>query len=259
MNRTKQFYESITYIIKISIMVFSIFCLATISFGMEDDEIDKIIAKMKKATDPEGISKTIKTSVQKVLIEIPANKINMIVTVTKKYPNKSKTVSEIPGILTITRIFDGNRAWEHSGITGLREIIGKELASIKFESAMTDCNNKMRDVFSKIEVADDLEKMGDLECYKFTCTPKGEYKAEPVIMFIDNKKFLMRKMNFTVNSQMGAINTESIFSNFKLMNKVMVPKLTTMKQAGVTMVMQVLDVTNNTPVDDGEFDKDNNQ
>ena len=224
---------------------------------MENEDIDTLIAKMEKAIDPEGISKTVKTSIQKVRIAMPVQNINMIVTVTKKYPNKSKTVSEIPGIFTSTRTFDGKSAWEYSAINGLREISGKELSSIKFESAMKDATNKMRDVFSKIEVADALEKVGEFECYKFTCTPKEEYKAEPVIMFIDNKELLMRKMNITVNSQMGAINTESIFSDFKLMNKIMVPKLTTMKQAGATMVMKVLDISYNVPVDDSEFDKDN--
>lgn len=253
----KQFKNSV--MIKFGVIILSIFMLSNISFGMDDIEMDKIIAKMDKATDPEGISKTIKTSVQKVLIEIPANKINMIVTVTEKFPNKSKTVSEIPSILTMTRIFDGNSAWEHSGITGLREITGKELSSIKFQAQMKDSNKNMRDLFSKIEVADGLEKVGDFDCYKFTCTPNKEYEAEPVIMFIDNKEFLMRKMKFTANSQMGAINTESIFSDYKLMNKLMVAKLTTMKQAGATTVIQVLDITNNVPIDDSEFDKDNIQ
>ena len=134
--------------------------------------VDELVVKMEKAVDPEDSAKNIKTQVNKLEINMPAQKIKMNVTATDKYPNKSRTVTEIPGMMRIFRVYDGTKAWEYSKAMGLREITGKELDSIKLEMALKNPKNKMRDIFSDIQVPDKTEKVGKFNCYKLTCTPR---------------------------------------------------------------------------------------
>lgn len=241
--------------IKYCFIFLSLFGATNLLLGMTNSEVDDIIVKIEKAVDPENVSKTIKTSVQKAELEMPAQNIKMNITVTNKFPNKSRVKTELPGVMTILRVFNGVDGWEYSPVLGMRQIEGKELNSVKFDMAMQTPNNKMRDIFSKIEVPDKREKIGEFECYKFICTPKKKYNQSLIIMFIDTKKFLMRKMDLTVESQMGAIKTESIFSDYQKVNKMMVPMVTTMKQAGMDVKLKVLEIKNNAEVNDSEFDK----
>jgi outer membrane lipoprotein-sorting protein len=107
----------------------------------------------------------------------------------------------------------------------------------------------------KIEVPDETEKVGEFECYKFICTPKEEYNSRPVTIFIDTKAFLARKMVMVADTQMGPVKMESIFSDYKAVNKLMTPMLSTIKQMGMVMMVKVIEIKDNVNIDDSEFEK----
>jgi outer membrane lipoprotein-sorting protein len=235
----------------IAVVVF--FCSSV--YGMNDKSIDDLIAKMEKASDPEGVKSKLKTQINKIEITIPAQKIKLNATITNKYPNKTKTFSEIPGIMSSTRAYNGKTGWEYSPAAGMRDIKGKELASMRLEVDMKNPLKSMRDIFMKIEVPDETEKVGEFECYKFICTPKEEYNSRPVTIFIDTKAFLVRKMLMVADTKMGPVKMESIFSDYKAVNKLMTPMLSTIKQMGMIMKVKVIEIKDNVNIDDSEFEK----
>ena len=226
--------------------------------GMDKRAVDELIAKVEKAKDPEGVRFKIKTQVSHVEINIPAQKIKLNATITDKFPDKTKTFSEIPGVMSSTRAYNGKSAWEYSPAVGMRDIKGKELDAMKLEMALKNPVMPMRDAFEIIEVPDKLEKVGEFECYKFICTPKKEYNAKPVIFYFDTKSLLLRKMEMVVDSQMGPIKMESTLGDYKKVGKMWTPLLSTIKQMGMILQVKVIDTKNNVNIDDSEFEKPKN-
>lgn len=224
-------------------------------FGMDKKAVDELIAKMEKAVDPHGVEKNIKTQVSKVEILIPAQKIKLNTTILDKFPDKTRTVTEIPKIMTSTRVYNGKKGWEFSTSMGLREITGKELDGMKLEMDMKNPLKEMRDVFSDIQVLDDTVKVGEFDCYKLTCVPKKEYNAKDVVMYVDNKAFLLRKIEMILDTQMGPVKMESIIKDYKEVDKMFIPMASTIKQLSMEMEVKILEVKNNLKLDDSKFEK----
>jgi len=237
------------------ILLGGIFICGGTVFGMNDKAVDEIITKMEKAVDPENVKSKLKTQINKIEITIPAQNIKVNAIITDKFPDKTKTFSEIPGIMTSTRAYNGKTGWEYSPAAGMRDIKDKELDAMRLEMDMKNPSKSMRDVFIKIEVPDKTEKIGEFECYKFICTPKEDYNAKPVIIFIDKNAFLVRKMEMVVDTHMGPIKMESIFDKYEKVNKLFTPMLSTIKQMGMIMQVKVIEIKNNVNIDDSEFKK----
>lgn len=223
--------------------------------AMSRAEIDKLLEKMERATDPEKVAVNIKTQRQKAEISIPMQKIKITAVITDKFPDKTKTLTVLPGIMSTLQIYNGKQAWEYSQAAGIREIKGKELNSMKFEMDLKNPKLAMRDVFAEIAVDDTTVKLGNSECYKLTCTPKKEYGLKPLIYYVNVKDFLIRQMEAVMPTKMGDIKTVSVFSDFRKTDKLIVPMHITVRQLNMTMEVRVLKVENNIKLDDSEFDK----
>ena len=244
-------YKKVVMTVLLAVLVFA----GRSGMAMGDKETDALISKIETALDPEGVMSKVKTKATKSEVIIPAQKIKINSIVMDKFPYKSKSLTEIPGLMMSVRVYNGKVGWEFSPASGMREIKGKELAAMKFEMDMKNPTKKMRDVFTKIEVADDFEKVGEFECYKLICTPKEEYESKPVTLYFDKDKLFLRRMDMVLESQMGPMKMESILSDYKKIDKVWVAMEATLKQMGMVMKVKVLEIKNNVDIPDSEFEK----
>jgi len=242
--------------VKFGIFVWiSLFLSGGMLYAMEKEDVDKLIANIEKASDPENIKATIKTQESKLEITIPDQKIKFNITILDKYPDKSKTISEIPGVMTNYKVVNGDIAWESSPSMGLRDIKGDELLALKLDMDLKNPSKTMRDVFGKIDVADKTEKIDEFECYKLTCTPKKEYNSKPITLFVDKKTFFLRKMIMDLVTKMGDVKSEMRFYDYKQVNKIFMPMKTIVKQMQMEMNANVVEIKNNIKVNDSEFEK----
>lgn len=235
------------------VFLFAMFISGMLS-GMGNKAVDALIKKMEKAIDPKGISKKIKSRVTKANIFMPAQQMKMAVTTMHQFPDKMKAIISIPQIMEITKVCNGKDAWEYSEATGMRKITGKELGSLKFQLLMDNPSLKMREVFSEITIPDELIKVDDFKCYKMICKPRG-FDLKPVVFYIDNTKYLMRKMEMTVDTQMGSMPLISTLNKYKDFGDLFMATEATFLQMGMKMVVTLTDVKNNVKIPDSEFGK----
>ena len=240
------------------IIFLAVICSSSL-LAMDQKAIDDILAKIEKASDPEGISKDIKTSQVKSEISIPEQKIKFKVTITDKYPDKTISVTQIPGLMKVKTVFNGKEAWEESSTMGIRSLTGKELNNLKFHLLARNPKTTLKDVYSKIEISDKLEKVGDYECYKLTCYPDKSYGLKPTIEYYDNKLFLLRKSITTEITQMGEVQAVIYSEKYKKMHKMMMSMEATIEQMKMKMKAKILDFKIDIPVDDSLFQKKSNE
>jgi hypothetical protein len=104
-----------------------------------------------------------------------------------------RMVYEIPGLMKTVRVCNGKKCWEASSAMGMREITGKELAAVKFQTAFDNPANKMRDIFSEIKVPDETVKVGEFACYVFTCVLKRNSGPRTLLCMLTKKNFSQEK------------------------------------------------------------------
>lgn len=237
----------------IVVFVFAMLTSGMLS-AMDNKAIDALIKKIEKAVDPKGIGKKIKTLVTKANVFLPAQQMKIEVVKMNRFPDKLKMITSIPQIMEIIKVCNGKQAWEYSQATGMRKSTGKELEALKFQILMHNPSTTYREIFSKITVPDELVKVDDFECYKMTCKPK-DFELKPIVFYIDNKTYLMRKMEMTVDTQMGPIPVISNLKKYKDFGGVFMATEITTLQMGIKTVITLTDVKYNVDIPDSEFAK----
>ena len=250
-NKERDMYKRTIITVLFAVLLFA----GNLGAAMDDKAIDELIARIKKAVDPDGVMSKIKTQATKSEISIPAQNLKVNSIILYKFPYKSKNLTEIPGVMMSVRVYNGKEGWEFSPAAGIRDIKGKELAIMRLELDMKNPVRKMREIFAKIDVPDELEKVGEFECYKFICTPKKEYESKPVTLYFDKEKLFLRRMDMVLESQMGPIQTVSIFSDYKKLGGVWGATEATMTEMGTVMKIKVLDFKTNVYLPESEFEK----
>lgn len=213
---------------------------------------DEILDEMQKVYDPEGKCKTVKSSLMKISITIPAQKIKMSCVQKFKEPNRQISLTEIPGVLQITQVFDGKSGWETSSVAGVRLITGKELDFLKFNTATSSIKNMPKDIFSKFELREDALVNG-AECYQLIMTPKEDFNCEPVKLFVDKKTFLTKKIEMTIVSAQGEFPSVAVMENHKVFNGLLIPDKVSTESVGTKMIQTLEMIELNVEIDDSEF------
>ena len=220
-----------------------------------DIKVDDLIAKIEKAADPEHIGSTIKSQLRTVEISFPGKKLLIHSITVDKYPDKSKTITQISSGLSYIVCCDGKEGWKCSNATEIVSIPPAELAKIKFDIFMRNPAHKLKDIFSKFTIASNSDLVGALECYKLVCVPKNGFCGKSFTLWIDKNQFLIRKMVFIMNVSGADVRTETLFSDYKIINKIPVATSLIIQQGDLLLIAKVLDIKNNVDVSDTEFQK----
>ncbi|MFZ2654802.1 MAG: hypothetical protein WAX69_07775 [Victivallales bacterium] len=170
-------------------ILFSVLVLAGCQSAPEGD-VDSILAKMRKAVDPEGKSDNITTQVVTSHVNAPQIKDGEMV-VEIKYPAGIRIKAQSKDAIFM-KGYDGKSGWEFSTRNGLREIKGKELDNLKFQIVFLSPKEKAKQIFESITL-DGEETVSRKPCYKLVCKPLPAYSMEPINIYVDKKTFFVAK------------------------------------------------------------------
>ncbi|GEM_PF-2796572 len=233
-----------------AVMVGLLFAAGCLSTGKES--VDDILAKMRKAIDPDGLSSKITTQVVTSKIVSPDIKDGKLV-VEVKYPDKLRIKAESKeGVFM--KGCDGKRGWEFTTKKGLREIKDRELGNLKFQIVFLSPKEKIKDVFESVDLEGE-ENVGKKPCYKFICTPKAMYGMEPLDIYVDKKTYLVVKTEEVhIGPKNEKIEITRHFLDYEKTNGIYFPMKIISESAGKIVELSVESISWDQDLSDTAFD-----
>ncbi|HBC88597.1 MAG TPA: hypothetical protein DCZ94_16745 [Lentisphaeria bacterium] len=220
--------------------------------SMGDGDVDSILAKMRKAMDPDGASAKITTQVVTSRIDTPDLKEGSMV-VEIKYPNQMRIRAESKDAIFMKGC-DGKVGWEFSTKKGLREIKDKELDNLKFQIMFLSPKEKTKEIFESITLAGE-ENVKKQPCYKFICKPKSAYGLEPINIYVDKKTYLVAKTEeIHVGPDKQPIEVTRYFLNYEKTNGINFPMKIISEVGGKIIELTVKSIVWNEDLTDTAFD-----
>jgi len=249
---------------KFFIALLTVFCLSAVAQKstppVKHNMTQKVLLeKMEKAVDPENLAKSWKTTIIKMQLAVPMQQLKMSVTAMYKFPDKSKAVAAMPGIPTVTQVFNGKQAWKETAGLGIQMKNGIQLAFAKFECKKSNPTLKQTEIYEKITLDPYLHKIGNFSCYKLICTLPAELKVAPNQLFVDNKEFLIRSSIENQLTDMGVVPVSLTVSDYKIIKGIKTPMLVNMNMMGIKMIGKLLSVKVNEKIADSEFELPKNK
>ncbi|NOY74564.1 MAG: hypothetical protein GXP32_02070 [Kiritimatiellaeota bacterium] len=233
----------------LAISLFASGC-ATVMFS---PEVDAILAKMRKAQDPQGKLASIRS--KKVIGECRRN--------TREKPAESTVLSMKPDMIRIKMInpdgismekgFDGETGW--CFVTGkpLSILKGKSLKALRFIALLRSPGVCLKDVFKSIELKGEAMASGR-KCYEFVCEPKSEFELPPIVYYVDKETYLPVKRIESHRFPDGRILRITIYYNqYSLESGIMFPHNLTSEVNGGLMEVNVKSVEWNVPCSKKDF------
>ena len=129
----------------------------------------------------------------------------------------------------------------------------RELEAAERGDTLRDCafhaEIQWRDFYPKVELAG-KEKVGEREAYKIIMTPAS---GQPVTRYIDAENFLIVRQISTRESSGGVVTIDASLSDYRDVGGVKVPFLIHQKMPGYELLIKMIVVENNAPIDDSRF------
>lgn len=240
---------------KFFVVLLAVFCFSAIAQQSTKHSMtqEALLAKVEKASDPKDVAKTWKTMKVKTEMSLPMQQLTISGTAIYKFPNKSKSIALIPGMPTVTQVFNGKQAWKETAGLGIQNKTGVQLAFAKFECKKVNPALKLTEIYEKITLDPYLYKKGKFTCYKLTCSLPAELNVTPSQMFVDNKQFLIRYIIENQLSEMGAVPISIELLDYKIINGLKVPMLMNINMIGIKMIAKLLSIKVNEKIADSEF------
>lgn len=236
----------------VSFITLFVFAASLPSVFADELSADQIFEKMKKAADPKGVREKLKTMIIKGKMKFPAQQMAGDFEFIDKYPDKSKSITQIPGLMRSVQGFNGTVAWESANAMGVREITGRELEFVKFSALLKNPKSDFKEIFSKVKLENGVTVNGS-DCYKLVCFPSEKFGLKPVVMYVDKKTFYVLKVEMVAVTMLGEIPTVAVMSDFKEINGLIEPMVTVLTQLTTKMEMEVTSIKLNEKVDDSIF------
>lgn len=187
--------------------------------------------------------------IEHATVDFPKQGLKGTLTIYEAAPNFYLAVTELTGIGKISAGSNGDVAWENTAIQGPRIKQGAERADALREGAF---NSPLfwKQLYAKVEVSG-AETAEGHDCYKVVLTPK---EGKPMTEFFDKQSGLMIKTMATVSSQMGDVNAEVLYDDYRKDGDVLSPHRMVNRAAGQEFVIQINSVEVNPDLPKGQFD-----
>jgi hypothetical protein len=170
-------------------------------------------------------------------------------TIYEAAPDKYLGVTELPGVGKIASGSNGEVAWENTALQGPRIKEGAEKADAFRDGAFNPALNWQR-LYVKGETAG-VETVEGHECYRIVLTPK---EGKPLTEFYDKASGLLVKTVTTVNSQMGEISAEILYSDYQKDGGVLSPHRMVNHAVQQEFVIQIQSIETNADLPKDRFD-----
>jgi hypothetical protein len=223
--------------------------LASAAHGAALPSAESLLDRFVEATGGQKAYATRKTEVAHGTVEMAAMGVKGTMVRYAAAPSQYLLSLEIPGIGTfLTGVKDGI-AWDQSDLMGPRTKAGLEKAEALRE-AKFNATATWRELYPKVETVGEETVNGE-ECYKVSMTPP-EGPAET--MYLSKKTGLAMKILATSNTQMGDVEAEILFSDYKDFGGILTPAKFTERTAGQEIVITIQSLDINTEIPESRFD-----
>src|ERR1700691_4267184 len=189
------------------------------------------------------------SQIQHATIDFAKQGIKGSLTIYQAAPDKYLGVTELPGIGKIATGSNGDVAWENSALQGPRLKQGAERADALREGAF-NAPLYWQKLYVKAETAGS-EAVEGHDCYKVVLTPK---EGKPITEFYDKKSGLMIKTLATVTSQMGDVNAEIVYDDYRKDGTLLSPHRLVNRAAQQEFIIQIDTVEVNPDLPQDRFD-----
>ncbi|MDD5698976.1 MAG: hypothetical protein PHH77_10215 [Victivallaceae bacterium] len=212
-----------------------------------------LLEKIRKAADPNQLAQTWKTAIIKAQLTVPMQQVQLAVTIRYKYPDKCKTTLSMPGIPTITKVFNGKQAWQETAGLGIQMQTGLQFDFAEFECRKSNPALQLAEIYAKITLDPYLYQINGCSCYKLICTLPAKLNVPPTQLFVDTKEFLIRRCIETQLTDMGLIPTTVDASDYRTIKGLKTPMLLTADLMGIRMVTKILSIKVNEKIAASQF------
>jgi hypothetical protein len=212
--------------------------LSVQNMNAQEMKLDEVLNAYYKAT---GISKMKDWTTFRITGKTIAQGMEFPFTMTTKRPSSLRIEAEVQGNKMI-QVFDGQHGWSivpWSGSTTPQDMTPDEIKNMKEQA---DMEGSMYDFKAKGHQAELLgkEDMEGSSVYKIKLTKAN---GDVDINFIDAESFLLLKTTSRVKVQGNEVESESLFTNYKDVDGVLVVTTVTNKFKGQTMSQLVIEKT----------------
>ncbi|MBL8877616.1 MAG: hypothetical protein JNG88_00730 [Phycisphaerales bacterium] len=209
---------------------------------------EEVLKRCIEATGGKTAHEKLKNRVSTGTLEFPAMGITGKITVVESAPNLAHTIVDMEGLGKSEQGSDGETLWEMSDAQGPRILEGEEREIMKRQTTF-HWFMKWQELYAKVENAGE-ETVGEAKCWKIQMTPKV---GAPESWFIDQKDFLLRRMDFTLKNPMGEIPVKVTFSDHKVIDGVSVAMTALQEVVQMRMTTKLSEVKHNVDLPKDEF------
>lgn len=189
----------------------------------------------------------LKSRVTHATLEIAGMKTTMVIS--QKLPSNVLVESDAPGMGHVVQGFDGKTAWVNSEIQGYRTLKGAELQQL--------LSNADLRVETQLAARYPLRKwIGEkvVNGHNTDVVELGNLFGRAGTYYFDHENGLVRRIETNlVAGAKGVLPVTMDFSDFRTIDGIALPFVTTTKNPAMTMVMTLQSVEDNVPLDDAIF------
>jgi len=228
----------------VSFLLMMIF--ASLSFAQTVDEI------LEQHFAAIGQEKLLATNTMSTKGKIVQGQFEIPFTSFQKRPMNFRSDAEFQG-MKISSGFDGTQGWSVNpmmGSTDPQPMTEEQIDRMKIQSDYDGLLYNYKEKGYTVEFTG-KETVDDIETYVLKLTrPNGDV----ITSYIDAENFVMLKMKSKLKMQGVETEAETIFSNYKFVNEILIAHSMETKVNGETMMQMVLEeVTYNTDIPDSMF------
>jgi len=201
---------------------------------------DTVLNQYIEATGGKAAYEKLKNRVSTGTIEITGANLKGTVKVTQAVPNKMSVVTELGPVGVIKRGTDGKNAWEISTVGGERDLEGEEKEVFLREANFYE-DLLWKELYAKVECVG-IEEVEGKPAYKIVFTPKT---GKTSTKYYDKTSHLLVKETSTTAGPQGEVTVDTIASDYKAVDGVLMPFTATQKALTQQIVLKLTEVKHN--------------
>lgn len=221
------------------------------AIGQDADlpKAEEVITKAIEATGGEAAYKALSSRKVVGSIEFVGVGLKGSLLLQQEAPDKMGTTLELEGVGTFLQGTDGTTAYEINPISGERLLEGPEKAAFMREAAFySDLN--WQEYYAKAETTGE-EEVDGTRCFVVEMTPK---EGKPETRYYAADSGLLVKSKRTVESPMGEIQVESSVSDYRDVDGIKIPFVSTESLVGQEVKTTIESVEHGVEFPEGTFD-----
>jgi hypothetical protein len=209
---------------------------------------EAILDKYIEVTGGKAAYEKVQNQVSSVVMEFVGKGVKANVTIYHAAPVKSYSVINIEGIGRMEEGTDGTVVWDRSDLKGPRIKKGEERA-VSLRGAALGKDVRWRDYFTKVECTG-IEPIDGHVAYRVVLTPKV---GQPETRYYDKTSSLLVRTNMIMKTEMGEIPAESMVSDYRKVDGVLIPFQVKQKVLGQELALTVQSIKNNVEIPPDRF------